>query len=134
MLLFAAAVVAAHSLESEAKSFLANQSVNPSATQFRNVRKVTDVICGEINRPNRAGGYDGFIRFVYRSSDSWALQLPGGYRLSDEGKVTDASLLIDEAGYRPGMSTEELKRASNLLQEASVANEEATKMIQPCIG
>jgi hypothetical protein len=134
MLLFAAAVAAVHSFEAEAKSFFANQSVNPSATQFRDVRKVTDVVCGEINRPNREGGYDGFVRFVYRTSDTWALQLPGGYRLSDKGKFTDASLLIDEARYRPGMTTEELKRASDLLQQATAANDKGSNMIQPCLG
>ena len=132
MLLFAAAL-AAHSLQSDARTFFANQTVNPSATQFRNVRQVGDVVCGEVNRPNRQGGYDGFLRFVFGSSRHWALQLAGGYRMSDDGKFVDTSFLIVEASYRPGMTTDELTKAADLLKQANMASEIAKNMLQPCL-
>jgi hypothetical protein len=57
-------------LIAEAKEAVSRNLVNPSATQFRDLRVHRDangipIVCGEYNAENRMGGYVGFNRFVY---------------------------------------------------------------------
>jgi hypothetical protein len=50
----------------QAKKQIAQELVDPSSAQFRNVVVGSEkplVICGEINGKNRMGGYNGFQRF-----------------------------------------------------------------------
>lgn len=48
---------------------MSHDAANPIAVQFRNIQRSSDALfpniyCGEINLPNRVGGYDGFSKFV----------------------------------------------------------------------
>jgi hypothetical protein len=50
-------------------SIMSRNATNPLAVQFRDIQRSSDptqtsVYCGEINLPNRVGGYDGFTKFV----------------------------------------------------------------------
>lgn len=54
--------------ERKAKQLAADQLIDPSSAQFRNVRTVRTSagsrVCGEINGKNRMGAYAGFTRFI----------------------------------------------------------------------
>ncbi len=94
----------AASLAAEAQHFFAEQSVNPPVAQFRHVRLVGDVACGEINKPNQQGGFDGFRRFVYESRGHWAIEGDGiDYRFAENGKPGDTKFMamdVDLEIYR----------------------------------
>lgn len=46
-----------------AKTAVADQMKDPSSAQFREVRRVDDAVCGEVNGKNSFGAYSGFQRF-----------------------------------------------------------------------
>lgn len=48
---------------SDAKEAVAAQLKDPASAQFKDVRKVKDYVCGEVNGKNAYGGYVGFKRF-----------------------------------------------------------------------
>lgn len=56
----------------KAKQAAAQELLDPSSAQFRNVRVVSDVgsktVCGEVNGKNRYGAYAGYRRFVASGS------------------------------------------------------------------
>lgn len=57
-----------------AMSAVKRKMVDPGSAQFRNVRAYpqssgTTAICGEVNAKNRAGGYNGYQRFISAGTD-----------------------------------------------------------------
>src|SRR5690349_16502028 len=115
MLIFLLTLAAAPALQTQAQELFANQSTNPSATQFRNLRLVGDAVCGEVNKPNSQGGYDGFRRFVYKSPAEWALAWAGDYKVKSGGEYVDTEYLMEESRWRPGRTADEINKASELI-------------------
>ena len=64
---------------SHAKEQVVSQAPDPAAAQFRNVRQVGDMVCGEVNNKNRLGAYNGFTPFIYRrySNQAFSWELHG---------------------------------------------------------
>lgn len=48
----------------EAKKLVANGLRDPASAQFREVRRVGDAVCGEVNGKNAYGAYAGFRHFI----------------------------------------------------------------------
>jgi hypothetical protein len=112
------ALLAAASLVAEAEQVLASQTPNPSAVQFSDVREGDGVVCGRINRPNRAGGYDGFRPFAYYSRDRWMWG-------TSDGVVVENGVLVD-VGYL--MATE------RNLDELNTALADGAAQLRGCSG
>ena len=127
MLLALLAFAAAPTLQSQAQELFANQSANPSAAQFRNVRIVGGAVCGEVNKPNRSGGYDGFQRFLYRSGTTWVLETAGDYRLQDGGSYIDTAYLSRRADRA------ELSVGTELLRQANAVSRRARELLATCL-
>jgi hypothetical protein len=51
-----------------ARQAVAGEMIDPSAAQFRRLRRVGNAVCGEVNSKNRYGAYVGFVEFVYEQS------------------------------------------------------------------
>jgi hypothetical protein len=79
-----------------AQTTLADTTPNPSAVQYRDVREHNGIVCGQINRPNKAGGYEGFDQFAYRGPRDWAIWTGPGYLVSTpEGLIdTNANMQV----------------------------------------
>lgn len=57
---------------------MSHDARNPIAVQFRDIREATNpkfagVYCGEVNLPNRIGGYDGFTSFWADTRENYSL-------------------------------------------------------------
>lgn len=123
------ALVASASLLAQAQELFSNQAANPSAVQFRHVRAVDGAVCGEVNKPNRQGGYNGFQRFVYRSKYDWAIEWAGDYRLAEAGRYTDTELLSAEADREERW---DITRATDILSRANAARSRASELMKTC--
>ncbi len=124
--------IAAQPTVEEARSHLADRTTNPSAVQFRNVRVVREVVCGEINRPNHSGGYDGFERFMFRSPEEWVSGYVGHHSIMNGRGYVSTSRLFD-SGMRTGHRTaEDIREGTRLLQEFSAAEEQALALLALC--
>lgn len=123
------AILAVASLQAQAQELFANQSANPSATQFRNVRGVGNMVCGEVNKPNEQGGYDGFARFVYRDAHNWAVERGPYYRFAENGQQKGTKFMYDAAHQE---ETWDLAKASQLLQEANAATDRVERLFKAC--
>lgn len=97
LLTLLALATATPGLQTQAQELFSNQSTNPSATQFRNVRTIGDAVCGEVNKPNRQGGYDGFQKFVYLAKDRWAVEQLADYQLREPGKYSNTKAMWDRS-------------------------------------
>lgn len=65
----------------------ANELINPSSAQFRNVRLgALDSVCGEINGKNRLGAYVGFRSF-YADAKGATASIEPDDRNDDEGEA-----------------------------------------------
>lgn len=62
MLVCAAALAGCGDTEG-ARTAVADQLKDPSSAQFKDVRRVDDAVCGEVNGKNSFGAYSGFQRF-----------------------------------------------------------------------
>lgn len=122
-------VLAVASLQTQAQELFANQSANPSAAQFRNVQVVGDVVCGEVNKPNQQGGYDGFARFVYRDAQNWAIERGIYYRFAENGKQMGTEFMYDAAHREERW---DLTKATQLLQEANSATDRVEQLFEAC--
>ena len=80
------------SLVAEAQDTLAAKTVNPAAVQFKDVREISGMVCGQLNSPNRAGGYDGFQPFFYQSKTRWAVGWTDGLVMADGDLINMAEL------------------------------------------
>lgn len=70
-----------------AKEAVRQRLVDPESTKFRNVRHVEgELVCGEFNAKNRAGGYVGYRRFVYTGGD-WATFEPTAEEVANEAQA-----------------------------------------------
>jgi hypothetical protein len=59
-----------------AEAAAAYNLIDPSSAQFRNVRVIRDLACGEVNGKNRMAAYAGFTRFIAtRDKDKWTAEL-----------------------------------------------------------
>lgn len=123
------ALIASATLQAQAQELFANQSANPSAAQFRNVRTVGDVVCGEVNKPNTQGGFNGFQRFAYRSKTDWAIEWGADYRLAMAGKLVDTRFLSESADRELNW---DVSRASQLLGEANTARTYGDQLLASC--
>jgi hypothetical protein len=74
-----------------AQTTLADTTPNPSAVQYRDVREHYGVVCGQINRPNKAGGYEGFDPFAYRGPQDWVIWANAGYLVSTPEGLIDTT-------------------------------------------
>lgn len=74
-------------VEEEAKAYIANLLVDPSAAQFRSVAVIEKCVRGEVNGKNRMGGYTGFATFFYNPQKATGLINPGS---------SDPSLPVEE--------------------------------------
>jgi hypothetical protein len=122
-------ILAMASLQAQAQEFFANQSANPSAAQFRNVRSVNNIVCGEVNKPNQQGGYDGFVRFVFRSAGDWVVERGAYYRFAEGGKQKGTEFMFDAASREEKW---DLAKATQLLQEANAATARVEQMFKSC--
>ena len=61
----------------EAQLHLSRLARYPEAVEFRNVRTVGDLVCGEINKP-WDGAMSGFQPFAYQSRQQWIAGNPNG--------------------------------------------------------
>lgn len=122
-------ILAMTSLQAQAQELFANQSANPPAAQFRNVRTVGDVVCGEVNKTNRQGGFDGYVRFVYRDSQNWAIELGPYYRFAENGRQMGTEFMYDAARREEKWN---LARAAELLREAQDATERVELLFERC--
>ncbi|MFC5372946.1 hypothetical protein ACFPIF_10300 [Brevundimonas faecalis] len=57
-------------------SSIKRKLVDPDSARFRNVRAYpqasgTTAVCGEVNAKNRAGGYNGYQRFISAGIDKY---------------------------------------------------------------
>jgi hypothetical protein len=109
--------------QQKAQQLVADQLIDPSSAQFRNVRTVSPSyggkrVCGEVNGKNRMGAYAGFSRFIVtvdtdrvemdqpnaRPSEVTSRQLAECRRPSYSGYVRDCS--FDEERYAESMLAE----------------------------
>ena len=60
--------------QAKAKRAAAEELIDPSSAQFRNIRSQDGIVCGEINGKNRMGAYVGFTRFYVLTRD-WRASL-----------------------------------------------------------
>ena len=111
----------------EAKQVLSDMTTNPSAVQFRGIRAVGNVVCGEFNAPNEMGGYEGFEPFSYYAKDRWVTGLfyptvrtPGN--IVDTGHLWK-SVMAERVATERGV--EDLVRFNE-------ARQLATELMAPC--
>lgn len=111
------AVLAAASLIPEAEKIIASHTVNPSAVQFENVREAPGIVCGQVNRPNRVGGFDGFTVFGYRSKDDFFVGVTEGI-VMNEGKLVqfDITRLVAMNSDERDTINAALERATAMLR------------------
>lgn len=55
--------------EAKAKRAVAEQLIDPTTAQFRNLQVRGDHVCGEVNGKNKMGAYVGFTRFVVDTTE-----------------------------------------------------------------
>jgi hypothetical protein len=72
----------------EAEKSAADQLIDPTSAQFRNVVVQGITVCGEINGKNRMGAYAGFTRFMSTKGVSQAI-------LDPEADPNDAASAAD---------------------------------------
>lgn len=123
------ALIAATSLVAEAKQEIAAHSPNPSAVRFNDVREGDGIVCGMVNRPNRAGGYDGFELFIYKSKGDWSIGESGGLVMND-GQLTDIDYLnarTATVGYR-----QPTEQDVEYTEEANAAQHVRLTMLRSC--
>lgn len=124
------AYIAMASLQAEAQKHFAEHATNPSAVQYRNVKLTGDTVCGEVNRPNEQGGYDGFRRFTYRDKDNWVLKTTGvDYLLAEGDKFTSTKSLDYESELEEKW---DLRKATELLRQANEARDRSAKLLAAC--
>jgi hypothetical protein len=113
-----------------AQTTLANQTPNPSAVQYRDVRQVGQLVCGHINRPNRMGGYEGFDPFAYKSDNEWAIWMDDGFLVGTPEGVVDQAKLSREV--RQPWTAENVGYMERKGAESHHAHEIAISLFREC--
>jgi hypothetical protein len=123
------ALIASVALQAQAKETVSNFSTNPSAAQFRDVRTAGDVICGEVNLPNREGGFNGFQPFAYRSDKELAIRWVLDYKLIVDGQFVDTRDMRERARR---LHYEDLDREIAMTHEADAWRRRGDALFAAC--
>lgn len=59
-----------------AQQAVAQRLIDPGAAQFRDVRRGSDAVCGEVSGKNRFGAYVGYERFIVTGGGAVYLDSP----------------------------------------------------------
>lgn len=76
-----------------AKDAVRQRLIDPDSAQFRDLRKVDEGICGQVNSKNRMGGYVGYRTFLYDS------RLRRAYLRSDDMTLEESVKISVACGY-----------------------------------
>lgn len=108
-----------------AQKTLADDTPNPAAVQFRNLRTSGSIVCGEINAPNENGGFDGFRKFAFHSPRKYVLTYGMHFIWLDGTEAAMTESLWDKvlhAGVDGGESVRQL----------TLAEEHGKVLFAPC--